>query len=230
MSKLAIIGNSHLSQFVVNNDKLNKIYGYGASICGLWNENSKLKLKEQILNYQSSNKDKTLIFFLGQSDIEFIYYYKSVKQNKKLDINLYIEELVEKYISFIKKYITNKCIILGINPHVIQNIEHIYNVNFKEKLLNNPAGENNSEKYKFNDYLHIYNDSYETRFNNNMLFNKKLQEECAINNINYVTINDIILDENNKVKSKYMPQHIDHHLKQNIDLYQHLLYKVKPFL
>ena len=59
MSKLAIIGNSHLSQFVVNNDKLNKIYGYGASICGLWNENSKLKLKEQILNYQSS-----LNFFL----------------------------------------------------------------------------------------------------------------------------------------------------------------------
>ena len=112
MGKFCLIGNSHISQFNINiNDNLIDIlYGYGASICGLWNENSKLKLQNQILNYQKMYPDKILIFFLGQTDIEFIYYYKSVKQNKKIDIDVFIDNLVERYISFINTFITNKCI------------------------------------------------------------------------------------------------------------------------
>jgi hypothetical protein len=225
--KFCIIGNSHVSQF---NYKMNTIYGYGASICGLWNDNSVTKLKEKILVYQKENPKKTLIFFLGQSDVEFIYYFKSVKQNKKIDIEEFISNLINSYILFIKKFISNKVIILGINPHVITNINHIYKVNFKEKSLNNPTGENNSEKYKFENYKHIYNDSYEKRFDNHIHFNEKLKKECDTNNVNYVSINDIILDKNNKVKPKYMPKIIDHHLVKNIDLYYHLLEKIKSFI
>lgn len=228
IKNFCLIGNSHLSQFG-DNEIMEKLYGYGASICGLWNENSVLKLKDKILDYQYNNPYSTLVFFLGQSDIEFIYYYKSVKQNQKLDINIFIDNLIEQYLEFIKTCITNKCVVLGINPHVVSDIKHIYNVNFMEKNIN-PAGENNCEKYNFDDYLHIYNDSYETRFNNNMMFNKKLSEECIKSNINYITINDIILDENNNINAKYKPTHIDHHLIEHIDLYNHLIYKLQPFL
>ena len=61
-NKFCLIGNSHASQF--DNKKLEILYGYGASICGLYNENSVLKLKEKILNYQHLNPDKYLVFFL----------------------------------------------------------------------------------------------------------------------------------------------------------------------
>ena len=225
MNNFAIIGNSHLSQF--DNPHMKTIYGYGASILGLWNENSVLQLKKHILDYQKNNKNDILVFFLGQTDIEFIYYFKSVKQNKKIDINEYIHDLVDKYISFIKTFITNKVVILGINPHVIKDIQHTYNVNFTEKTPQNPNGDNSSDKYKFSDYLHIYNDSYETRCSYNMLFNKMLEEKCKHNNVNYITDNDIILDDNGNVKEKYFPRLVDHHLVKNIDLYNHLVEKLK---
>ena len=60
-NKFILIGNSHTDQF--KNPNMSILYGYGASICGLVNDNSILKLKEKILNYQNTNKDKTLIFF-----------------------------------------------------------------------------------------------------------------------------------------------------------------------
>ena len=31
-----------------------------------------------------------MVFFLGQSDIEFIYYYRCIKMNKKIDIDDFI--------------------------------------------------------------------------------------------------------------------------------------------
>ena len=61
-NNLCIIGNSHISQFDSN---LNNIYGWGASIFGLYNENSVLKLKNQILSYQASHPEKILVFFFG---------------------------------------------------------------------------------------------------------------------------------------------------------------------
>jgi hypothetical protein len=62
--KFCLIGNSHTDQF--NNPELQILYGYGASICGLYNENSILKFKEKILNFQDLNPDKYLVFFLDK--------------------------------------------------------------------------------------------------------------------------------------------------------------------
>jgi len=102
-NKFCLIGNSHISQF--NNTNLNVLYGYGASICGLYNDNSRLKLKEQILDYQHFNPEKTLVFFLGQSDVEFIYYYKSIKNNYKTNINEFLDDIVDKYVNFITPFL-----------------------------------------------------------------------------------------------------------------------------
>jgi hypothetical protein len=189
------------------------LYGYGASISGLLNEKSVLRLKEQTLNYQSVHLDKILVFFLGQTDIEFIYYYKCVKQNKKIDINSYIDDLIQKYIYFIQTYITNKVIILGINPTVIKDNIHIFNVNFRADTNYDPNGTYN-EIYKYEDYLEIYNDSYETRFNYNIQFNNKLKIKCIENNINYCDINHHITDDNGNVRNLYLNDNLDHHLKK----------------
>jgi hypothetical protein len=209
-NNLCIIGNSHISQFDSN---LNNIYGWGASIFGLYNENSFLKLKEQILSYQASNPGKILVFFLGQTDIEFIYYYKCVLQKKKLDIYLYIDSLIKHYIDFVNNFITNDFIMMGINPHVIDNIKHVYNVNFRNNIPHDPNG-TLSLNISFEECADIYNYNYHERFDFNMYFNKKLKKECENNNIKYCDINKYILDENNKVKSEFFPSETDHHLKK----------------
>jgi hypothetical protein len=227
IDKFCIIGNSHLSQF--SNKNLNIIYGYGASICGLYNNNSTLNLKQNILNYQEQNPEKHLVFFLGQSDIEFIYYYKSIKNNIKLDINVFIDDIIYNYLKFIKKNIKNP-IIMGINPTVIESNIHIFKVNFKDTgtITNlNPIGKYN-EEINYDDVKHFYDD-FNTRFKNNLLFNTKLKIECEKNNIKYFDINDEVLDDNNNVKHIYLPNN-DHHLIENINLYNHLIYKLKNFI
>ena len=225
-NKFCLVGNSHTSQF--NYQKLEILYGYGASICGLYNENSVLKLKEKILNYQYLNPDKYLVFFLGQSDIEFIYYYKCIKNNNKINITEFINEIVEKYVEFIIKYI-KKPIILGINPTVIKSNEHIFNVNFREtNPTTNPTGSNHPN-IKYEDVKHFYDD-FEKRFNNNLNFNKKLNEECQKKNIPYIDLNKYILDDKNNVKREYLHNHDDHHLKANITLCNYLFNELKKLL
>uniref|UniRef100_A0A6C0DJG7 SGNH hydrolase-type esterase domain-containing protein n=1 Tax=viral metagenome TaxID=1070528 RepID=A0A6C0DJG7_9ZZZZ len=223
--KFCLIGNSHTTQF--DNPNMNILYGYGASICGLYNENSVLKLKQQILDYQNQNQDKTLIFFLGQSDIEFIYYYKSIKNSKKLLIDEFIVSCVDKYIEFVKTYINNP-IILGINPTVIKSNEHIFNVNFREISNYNPAG-SNLLNINYDDVKDYY-DNFKIRFDNNLKFNKILKCECEKNNIIYVDLNDEILNEDMSVNEKYIPTYEDHHIVKNISLYNTLINKIKNYI
>ena len=85
---ITFIGNSHITQFMhikpsygLNVDRLQFP---GASIKGLIKENSTIGLNNMIKNYDFI--DKLAIFILGQCDIEFGYYYKSVMKNEKLDI------------------------------------------------------------------------------------------------------------------------------------------------
>ena len=224
-NKICLIGNSHTSQFDENN-LTDVLYGYGASIFGLLNENSVLRLKDEILNYQKNHPEKILVFFLGQTDIEFIYYYRCAQQNKKIDINLYIDDLIHKYIYFIKTYITNNCILLGINPNVIKDNIHIFNVNFRASNNSDPNGTHN-QKVKYEDYLDIYNDSYETRFSYNIQFNNKLKSMCIENNIKYCDLNKHIIDENGNVRNEYLHANLDHHLKPTRFLFLCLLEEIK---
>jgi hypothetical protein len=222
--KFCIIGNSHTGQF--NNPKLNVLWGYGASICGLYNENSILQLKQKILNYQDQNPDKTLVFFLGQSDIEFIYYFKSITTGEKINIDTFIDTLVIQYVDFIKKYI-KKPIILGINPIVIGNIKRTFNVNFREQSTVNPAGRTLSH-IQYEDVKHFY-DNFEIRFNNNLNFNKKLKIKCEQNSIIYTDLNDILFNDD-KLKYIYEPKDNDHHLVSSYELYNILIDKIKEYI
>lgn len=225
-NKFCLIGNSHTSQF--NNTNLNILHGYGASICGLYNENSTLKLKERILDYQDLNPEKILVFFLGQSDVEFIYYYKSIKNNYKIDITKFLDDIVDKYVNFIKTYI-KKPVVLGINPTVIKSNQHIFNVNFREPVVDiNPAGSYHLN-INYDDVKHFYDD-FESRFNNNMQFNTKLREQCEKQNIPYIELNKEIFDHNMNIKSIYLPEGEDHHLVANYSLYVELINQLTPYI
>ena len=174
--KLCFIGNSHLDQFNTElsntNHTIHKLYCVGASIKGLTNPNSRLGLNKLIQEYSNQNEDSILVFFLGQVDIEFGYYYKCVCDNIKYDIELYINNLVQYFEKYLLTSIKNKFIILSINPTVIDNIEHNFNVSFRCPNGYNGFYSNVSSNILFDTYKDIiYNDSYEKRFTYNKLMN-----------------------------------------------------------
>lgn len=224
--KLCFIGNSHIDQFHLDKQYtniFNAIYCMGASIKGLTNPQSKLQLSSLIDNFQDNNKDYSFVFFLGQVDIEFGYYYKCVKLNNKIDINEYIDDIIDKFQTYLLNRVKIPFYILSINPTVINNIEHNFNVSFrcpngKEGFYSEVDTNISFEQYKF-----IYNDSYETRFEYNKLFNDKLEIMCKKNNFRFINLwNSLVKD--NKVIDKFIPKATDHHLVTSI--YDNLFEKV----
>jgi hypothetical protein len=203
--------------------------GGRASICGLYNTNSKLNFKDKIINYQLSNPAKKLVFFLGQSDVEFIYYYRCIKNNKRLLYKEFMDETIQKYIEFIITNIKNP-IILGINPTVIKSNKHIFNVNFRAGD-NNPDNPNGSDDFtmQYENIKHFY-DEFEKRFDNNMEFNKTLKDECNQKNITYIDLNNEIFDEHLNVKGIYLPINDDHHLVKNTRLTNELIRQLTPYV
>lgn len=232
---LVFIGNSHISQFDLQsaeslyNMSIDSLEFPGASVKGLINFNSQTGLYQKIKCYDFSNK--LAIFNLGQCDIEFGYYYKSVKSNNKLGINIFIDDVIEKYDSFLAN-IEYDFIVLAINPCVVDDIRHNFYVNWydnvchKENYINETGALNHN--MKFEDYLHIYNDDLKTRNNYHKLFNDKLAEMCKLKNYKFINLyyeitnKDIVLDE-------FKNNSLDHHLKKNIKLFDILFRKIQAF-
>lgn len=233
--KIAFIGNSHCAQFNIENYNnkditIDIINWTAASIKGLVNKNSKLQFGNHIKEYCEVNKDTTLVFFLGQVDIEFGYYYKCVINNTKYDVNIYINELIENYKEYLNNNITNKFYILSINPTTIRNIEHNFWVSFRCPNGRHGFYSDPNEAIKFEDYKDtIYNDDYGTRFNINKLFNERLETMCINNNFKYINFWNIIMDDEKTIKSEYMPEHNDHHLRKNnkTELLEYILNNMK---
>lgn len=231
LKQICLIGNSHIGQFNSNDYKdinVDKLYSLGASIKGLTNSSSKLKLGEKIINYQNNNPNTILYFFLGQVDVEFGYYYKCVIDNVKYDINIYIQNLINEYEKFLINNITNTICILSINPTVITDIFHNFIVSFGCTNGGDAGYSITSQNnlYQYHTYKDtIYNDTYEIRYNYNKLFNDQLEIMCKRNNYKYINFWNIIT-ENNIVKKEYMPIKVDHHLINNSNnLFNHILDK-----
>jgi hypothetical protein len=213
------IGNSHVDQFNIDSflsntsGRIDKLYCMGASIKGLANPNSVLQLKPMILDYQSKNPSSRLMFFLGQVDIEFGYYFKCVKDNVKHDIHEYIDNLVVLYEKFLASEITNTFYVLGINPSVIRDIRHNYIVSFECPNGINGFYSEVGHGIQFKDVEHIYNDSLETRCSYTKIFNQSLADMCRRRNFNFIDISPVLLEEG-VLKSKYVPAgDREHHLK-----------------
>ena len=81
--------------------------------------------------------------------------------------------------------------------------------------------ENN--QIKFEDYLHIYNDSLEDRNKIHKMFNKELKDMCDYKGYKFVDIWDDITT-NDVINSEFKLDKVDHHLKESEELFN-ILYK-----
>jgi len=217
------IGNSHLHQFNINGyrsqtgHQIDTIECTGASIKGLVNLNSKLQVVPMIKEYQSKNPSSTFIFFLGQVDLDFGYYFKCVKDGTKHDIHAYIDNLIGLYETFLSNDITNPFCVLGINPSVIRDIRHNFNVSFHCPNGKDGFYSEIGQGIQFEDVKYIYSDSLETRCAYTKMFNKALEEMCKRRNFKFIDISPVLFD-GNVLKSKYVPvNEMDHHLKLTTD-------------
>jgi hypothetical protein len=225
---LVFIGNSHISQFLV----IKQSYGVisdrlqfpGASIKGLLKENSKIGLSNMINSYDFNNK--IAIFVLGQCDIEFGYYYKSVRQNEKLNIDFFMEDLIVKYDKYLSQ-LSFDFVVVGINPCVSDDIRHNFYVNFEDMDCQDTNQFNETgtvdNNIKFEDYLHIYNDSLFTRNQIHKKFNTLLSKMCFEKGYKFVDIWDDITT-NDTIKSQFKLDKLDHHIRESDEIFD-FLYK-----
>jgi len=230
---LVLIGNSHISQFLVNpsyNIFIEKLEFPGASIKGLLKENSTIGLKNMINSHDFTNK--LAIFILGQCDVEFGYYYKSVIQNKKINIDDFISDLIDKYVNYLSN-LKFDFVVLGINPCVSDDIRHNFVVNFQDTQCHKTNKFNETgtldDKYIYENYLHIYNDTLEMRNKIHKKFNEILKIKCESNGFNFVDLWDDITI-NDKIKNEFKPDRVDHHLKPSEKLFDYLFNKINKFI
>lgn len=218
------IGNSHVDQFNIpayssrTGQPIDRIHCMGASIRGLMNPNSASRLRSMILDYQSKNPSSKFVFCLGQVDLDFGYYYKCVKDNVKYDMCEYIDTLVGIYETFLSSDITNTVNVVGINPSVIRDIRHNYNVSFQ--CPNGATGfySEVNRDVRFEDVSHIYSDSLDTRCLHTKMFNQALAAMCTRRHFNFIDISPVLFDERGALKAKYVPNgEMEHHLKPTTD-------------
>lgn len=177
--KVLLIDNKYL---IINRNK------DSVSISGLNNENSKTKYNNIIeLNFLNQNNNYNL-FKLGQVDVEYVYYYKTLIKKENITKIQFYNNIVEKYINFIKKFNGNK-IICGINlpssGSTTNDIIHLKkvlqtNMNIDESMV-----------------------EHQTKMKDHILFNKILKDSCISNNITYFDlIEESIVYNNDNIELK----------------------------
>lgn len=231
------VGTSHLGQFDLNNcaEIFNKwnvssckiICMPGASIKGLSNPHSTTGLNKSVMNIDDDTNTKILIFQLGQVDIEFGYYYKSVLRSEKLDVDEFMNDLIDKYTEFLLS-IKSKVVVIGVNPTAITDLEHTFRVNFNDTMChaNNLIQETGclDNRYKYSELGHIYNDDMSNRNIVHKRFNEKLKNMCNKYSFVFCDLWDFLIDQDaNSLLPIYKPAVNDHHIVPSNILTDHLL-------
>ena len=210
-----IIGDSHILALQKYKNNQNNLFQYSASsIRGLLNKNSKTGTGNVIINLANSLKYDKLFIMFGKVDLEWVYPYKSKKEN--IDIRDFIEETIDKYIEFINK-ISDKFKVLYVMGLHLPSLE-------EEEMLKcintHGAIRDVSSKADIENILNPTKQigSLEKRTKEIMMFNNILSEK--VNNINckncyYIDITEELLDKETKTCKKYFIANGDHHLKRD---------------
>ena len=147
-----------------------------------------------------------LVFNFGHVDMRVLHLSKCIRENKKIDLNTFIDDVITKYISGILKIneFNKNIYIFGINPPSTRTVRILLS--------------NTSNQDKFNDYKSLpYDFLLESRTENFRLFNEKLKATCEKYNFTYLDCWDRLVDDHQSVtrvlKFNYFhPDFDDHHI------------------
>jgi len=202
-TNIQIYGCSHSRCFSRKNIKIGKSkiynnYMSSASISGVINDISSLNYKSIITNNILKYPFDYHIFKLGQIDIEYVYYFKTLKKKIRLSKGDFLNDIINKFFLFIKRFINRyatKIIICGSN---------IVNPSNWEETLKSILDINELPSYI----------TYESKNKDIFLFNSLLKKKCLNNNIKYFDTVEAACLKNKKYESlnyKYIGN--DYHYK-----------------
>ncbi len=195
-----IYGCSHCKCFTreknikLNNITIHNMYRSSSSMSGITKDVSTLNYKKLIDIQINNNISNYYIFKFGQVDIEYIYYYKTIKLEEDIEKLDFYNNIINKYIDFLCQYkeINNNIFVCGSN-------------------LANPSG---SLRY-ISSIIHVSYEktkhiSLDVRNRDIIMFNKILLTKCVENNIIYF---DLIEETSNNfiVNDEFIG--CDHHYK-----------------
>lgn len=218
-SYIFIFGDSHCLCFgqgdtiVDNKFNIQMLKRDSASARGLGNENSTLKYGIDIKNfiyfkkgfgnnkpYNSDESKNYYLFKFGQVDSQINYYFKKIVKKEDIDKNIFFNEVIDEYITFLNSFKNYNIIVCGINmPSPTNYKRYLINCfNIKEKNLNI---DDDIEKI-----------TLEEMNNDTIIFNELLKNQCQSNSIKYF---DLTYECTIKIDNKIMlcPTYIgnDHH-------------------
>lgn len=194
MTTLAF-GDSFIGPFSLIKDENLKIHKFrGATMRGIGKKENENRIK--IIETVNKNKDiNCMIFSFGQVDLNFSYYYNKFITKK----NFMISSIVKNYIDFIKNLNCNNCkkIIIPLYPLTIKD-ENVFKSLISYDILSSDIVNSidDLEKKKLS--------SFSFRYNMYLKFNNLLEKYCNLYKINFIKLDDILLDNNNKLKKKFI--------------------------
>jgi len=191
MTKDVIVFGSSSSRVFSLIDNVKTIAFTGKSISGLVKKDDKNK-KKIISVIKNEKEKKCFIFFFGEVDLHFVFFYQIMTQNKILDFDL----LMKKYVEFIDRIKTDskKIIIVPNNTPWTNVIKGLKNYGYMGDKTEEEIHEKTKEKY-FN---------IETVKINHKKITKSLKKYTKNTNIILINLEDRLLTPSGKIKKKYL--------------------------
>jgi len=190
-----IFGDSFIGPFKLVDDSKIKIYKFtGATMKGIKKKEHKNRKKIIHILSKKSNP-KCLIFNFGQVDLYFSYYYDKFIKNERF----MMESFIKKYIEFINTIDCNNCnkIVIAVYPTTLKD-KNVFKCLLKYNVLSedviNSISKSDIEKTS----------NFRFRYNMYIKFNNLLEKYCKIYNINYINLDNVLLNKNKKLKDKYI--------------------------
>ena len=217
MNNIYYFGCSH--SMIFGND-INKNYKFidyhtdSVSLKGLKNVNSKTNYNNFIINNIDKLKNNIILFKIGQVDIEFGYYYKTLIKNECINIEEFTDNLIEIYEEFLNKinYSNYKIIICGISLPAYNNIKH--SIGYKGSIINLKKYSDRINSIDENiDTLTKMFGTLEEQTKNSLLFNEKLKNLCQKLNLPYIDFTEEFIDNTTNILKKEYTTDSDHHYK-----------------
>ena len=215
---IVVFGDSHSGIFRrIKNSGYNIICHSisGASLTGLPKRESKLMIKDKIINFINVNSFDKIFLKFGQVDIDLGYYYKRVVKNLNINFDDYIIELIQNYEDFLNTIIDRidkkKVVIWGINPPTLIKQEDC--LKYTERII----FENINDVSEREHYIEkLRNDilSLRERTEISKKFNKELEIFCNRKNILFVDTFKKFLNSDGVINSAFIDKNInDHHIR-----------------
>lgn len=229
MSVVKIFGDSHSSYFKLT-PRVLKLLGSpnlkstvnvykGGSMAGFGKRESTLNLSNEVK--KSIESDDFVILNFGQVDIELGFYYKKIIKDNEQSTIQHMNEIIEKYMVFIKSLDNNRIIIKGLNAPSTCHSENQWQ-NFIMRIIS-PNTLSEVDNQNINTELikrKIKNlpsdDSIRTKIS--LEFNKRLKTACHNNNVHYFDINEELIDKNTGIlKNSFITPVFDNHITDSIE-------------